>query len=748
MIEHDDTPTVPHSATSAEVVDNNPTTIQIPVAPSDSTQQAGQHTPTPEPASDASVVQAANATQATQAEQPEQAEQPAQPLAAPATTPTPAANPPMSVMDLLSIRIASDPQLSPDGTCIAYVVQQCHEKTNSTSSTIWLVSSSGGKTSAPRQLTGGEQHDSTPRWSPDGKMLAFLSDRGGSAQIYLLPLHGGEARTFSTLAQDVTEYSWRPDSTAILAHSAWKPADDRGEPDSNALSIVYTRVAEQWDGTGYKQGRSQQLWLLPLEGEPLRITSEPVDLVQSSWSPDGTEIAFCANRRSDPDLSASMALWVLTLATGQMRRLSPEDGLAQMPSWSPDGQHIAYYFTVDQTEAKNYSPWIVNAHGADAPRPATNTSLEYNSQQLIVDEMRNESFSPPGWFPDGQSLFIHIQEHGQVHLYRADTVQQQLIKLTTGNGRYLDAKISSDGQSITFIRADWFTPGDIWSMDNTGKNLRKLTGVNDALLRSRQLIRPKRITWQSFDGLEIEGWLYLPPLREQQKAPLILEVHGGPTLAWGDAYVHEFQVLAGQGYAVLAANPRGSSGYGEAFCVKVLNDWGGDDFRDLMAGIDHVIATEAVDGERLGIGGLSYGGYMTNWAITQTDRFKAAVSRNGISNLTTSGLLTDQVLWFEIVTAGDGQDGQNTAAYHRNRSPLTFADKITTPLLLLHSEQDMRCPIEESMQLFTALRMRKHKVELVRYPNMSHLIDWPDSGTPLQRTDRLRRTVQWFKHFV
>ncbi len=741
MIEHDDTPTAPHAtpAPTPEVVDDSPTTIQIPAAPS---EQIEQSTSTPEPTSEAAVVQAAQATQATQAEQPAQA------LAVPATTPTPAPNPPMSVMDLLGLRLASDPQLSPDGSTIAYVVQQCHETSNTTSSAIWLVNSSGGKTPAPRQLTNNIQHDSIPRWSPDGKTLAFLSDRDGSSQIYLLPLNGGEARKFSTLPQEVTEYSWRPDSTALLAHSAWKPADDRDEQDAHLLAIVYTRVAEQWDGLGYKQGRSQQLWLLPLDGEPLRITSEPVDLVQSCWSPDGTEIAFCANRRPDPDLSVSMALWVLTLASGQMRRLSPEDGLAQMPAWSPDGQHIAYFFTVDQTEAKNYSPWIVNAHSEDAPRAAVNKALEYTSQQLIVDEMRNELFTPPGWFPDGQSLLIPLQEHGQVHLYRVDTVQQHLVKLSSGNGRYLDAKISKDGQTITFVRADWFTPGDIWGMDSQGKNLRKLTGINDALLRNRQLIRPKRITWQSFDGLEIEGWLYLPPMGEQQKAPLILEVHGGPTLAWGDAYVHEFQVLAGQGYAVLAANPRGSAGYGEDFCIKVLNDWGGDDFRDLMAGIDHVIATEPIDGERLGIGGLSYGGYMTNWAVTQTDRFKAGVSRNGISNLTTSGLLTDQVLWFELVTAGNGQDGQDTAAYHRNRSPLTFADKITTPLLLLHSEQDMRCPIEESMQLFTTLRMRKHKVELVRYPNMSHLIDWPDSGTPLQRTDRLRRTVQWFKHFV
>lgn len=749
MIEHDDTPTTPHPSLAAQpkTDDENPTTIQIPATEDEQTED---HLTPPEPASVEAVVQAASATQATQADKAEQAQQ-AQQIQQPAQTPasatvsTPAQNPPMSVMDLLGLRLASDPQLSPDGSTIAYVVLECHEQTNSTSSAIWLVNSSGGKTSTPRQLTGGTGHDFAPRWSPDGKILAFLSDREGTAQIYLLPLDGGEARKLSTLAQDVTEYSWRPDGSALLAHSAWKPADEGDKAEKEPLAFVYTHIAEQWDGMGYRQGRSQQLWLLPLDGEAMRITSEPVDLAQSCWSPDGTEIAFCANRRPDPDLSASMALWVLTLATGQMRRLTPEDGLAQMPAWSPDGKSIAYYFAPDQTEAKNYALWIVNAHGDAAPRPATNNALEYTSIQWVIDEMRTEMVTPPGWFPDGHSLLIPIQQRGQVHLYRADIAQQQLVQLTSGNGRYLDPKVSRDGQTISCIRADWFTPGDIWSMDSSGKNLRKLTGVNDALLRSRQLVRPKRITWQSFDGLEIEGWLYLPLSAGQQKAPLILEVHGGPTLAWGDAYVHEFQVLAGQGYAVLAANPRGSAGYGEEFCTKVLDDWGGDDFRDLMAGIDHVIATEAVDGDRLGIGGLSYGGYMTNWAITQTHRFKAAVSRNGISNLATSSLLSDQVIWFAMYSEGDEQA---RTAYLHNRSPLTFADNITTPLLLLHSEQDMRCPVEESMQLFITLRLRKRQVELVRYPNMSHLIDLPNFGTPLQRTDRLRRTMQWFKHFV
>jgi len=428
-----------------------------------------------------------------------------------------------------------------------------------------------------------------------------------------------------------------------------------------------------------------------------------------------------------------------------MRRLTPEEGAAQMPAWSPDGQTIAYYYSADQTGTSNTSPWVINAHGNSAPRPAASSTRDFTCLRFVIDELHTIFLGRPLWFPDSQSLLITVQERGQVHLYRVDIEHDLVVQLTSGNGCYIAPQLSQDGQTIAMVRTDWFTPGDIWSMDSNGENRRKLTGVNDGLLRSRQLVRPKRITWQSFDGLEIEGWLYLPPVVEGAKAPLILEIHGGPSLAWGDSYVHEFQVLAGKGYAVLAANPRGSTGYGEAFCQKSLHDWGGNDFRDLMAGIDHVITTEPVDGTRLGIGGLSYGGYMTNWAITQTNRFKAAVSRNGISYLPGVRLLSDESLSFDYVMDEAGSDN---AALQQNRSALTFADRITTPLLLLHADNDLRCPFSESLQLFVTLRKRKHMVELVRYPGVSHLIDWPEFGTPGQRTDRLRRTAAWFERFV
>lgn len=709
MIEPDDIPTAPRPLSLAD--DNEATTIQV------STSQA-----------------AATASSAP----------------SPAATP---ALPFVNIDDLLMIQLVGDPQVSPhntttasdSGSLIAFVVQRCNAEKNTTSSVIWLVHSSGGKADPAWQVTSGEQHDFAPRWSPDGRSLAFLSDRSGSVQIYLLSLNGGEARQISHLRNGVTEYSWKPDGTAILAQSPWKPADDRNEPDSSDIACVYTRLDEQWDGVGYKQNRHQQLWLIPLEREAARITSEPVDIVQSCWSPDGSEIAFCANRRSEPDLSVSMALWVLTLANGQMRRLTPEDGLAQMPAWSPDGRTIAYYYTPDQTEASNIVPWIAEASGNSKLRPAVQGDHDFTCLELIIDELHSTMLGYPQWYPNSKALLITVQERGQVHLYRLDTEQGQLTRLTSGNGCYTSPSLSKDGQTIAMIRTDWFTPGDIWSMDGNGEHPRKLTGVSDAFLRSHQFIRPRRVTWKSFDGLEVEGWLYLPLLAEGVKAPLILEVHGGPTLAWGDAYVHEFQALVGCGFAVLAANPRGSSGYGEEFCKKVLNDWGGDDFRDLMAGVDYVIANEPVDGNRLGIGGLSYGGYMTQYAITQTQRFKAAVSRNGISYLPSAGMLSDQTLWFDYANGGKGPDSKT---YQINRSALTHVDRITTPLLLLHSANDLRCPFSESMQMFVLLRKSKRTVELVSYPEMSHMMDWPELGTPKQRIDRLRRTVNWFEHFV
>ena len=329
-----------------------------------------------------------------------------------------------------------------------------------------------------------------------------------------------------------------------------------------------------------------------------------------------------------------------------------------------------------------------------------------------------------------------VQERGQVHLYCLDRIQQAKQQLTSA-GRYISPHMDTNGRTITMLRADWFTPGDVWCMDSHGKNQRKLTRMNDAILQSHQLVRPRRISWESFDGTKIEGWFYLPPQATHEKVPLIVAPHGGPYLSWGDSYVHEFQVLAGKGYAILAPNLRGSVGYGEDFSRKLLNDWGGADLRDLHAGIDHIIATEAIDENRLGITGMSYGGYLTNFAITQSNRFKAAVSRNGISSLETVSRLSDHSIWYTASMPDEKQ--------RHERSPLTFANQIVTPLLLLHAENDQDCPFSEALQLFTTLRTRKQKVELVRYHNTSHLMDWPGIGTPQQRVDRLRRTVAWFQ---
>ncbi|HEY5002532.1 MAG TPA: S9 family peptidase [Ktedonobacteraceae bacterium] len=756
MIDNEDTPTMPRPTLPKE--DDSSATIQVPAIPSEPNEQSNG-TASSEPAQEQPTtdIPAADMEQTTPTTTPEETTLPTEPstdlvspegedmlpspppvVAQPVAPVTPGL-PYASVEDLLALHIVNDPQISPDGSLIAFTVLQSDGKTNTTSSAVWLVSSSGGRTQAPRQFTSGEHFDTTPRWSPDGRSLAFLRHRNGTTQIYLLPMGGGEAQQISILMHDVTEYSWRPDGRAILAHSAWGPADEHATS-ARSGSEVFTRLDAHWNGQGYKQGRYQQLWLLSLEGPTTRLTSEPVDLEQSCWSPEGTEIVFCANRRSDPDLSASRALWILTVATGQMQRLTPEEGLAQVPSWSPDGLAIAYLYTGDQTEAGNMSPWLVQTDGNDTGHPIVPGAEEMTCQTWVIDELRNEWLPQLQWYPDSKSLLVPVQDRGQVHLYRIDREQNQATRLTIGNGRYLSPQLSKNGQTIALVRADWFTPGDVWSMDSTGKNPRKLTGVNDPFLRSRQWTRPRRITWKSFDDLEIEGWLYMPNLAEDAKAPLILAPHGGPSLAWGDAYVHEFQVLAGRGYAVLAPNPRGSAGYGEEFSRKVVNDWGGADFRDLMAGIDFVIATEAVDEMRLGIGGLSYGGYMTNWAITQTTRFKAAVSRNGISSIASASLLSDQTIWFNL--------SMNDPALQHERSALTFADQITTPLLLLHAEDDLRCPFSESLQLFVALRRQKRAVELVRYPNVSHMMDWPDSGTPQQRVDRLRRTIQWFVHFL
>ena len=727
------------------------TTIQVPALPADVGTSAA-------PPSDANT----ETNEQTQvAAPPAPAGEPASAAVSPPPSPSPAPaqpaaqampNPLVSIEDLVALQIASEPQVSPDGLQIAYAVLKSDAEANTARSSIWLVpalTGASGKLQPPRQLTAEALNSVMPRWSPDGRWLAFLSDRSGSMQIYLLPLNGGEARQVSSLKQSVTEFCWRPDGHALLAVSPWKTEDDQPTEQDEEIVQVWTRLDETWDGTGYKHGRHQQLWLIDLESDQpaTRLTFEPIDHLQPCWSPDGKEIAFCANRRTAPDLSVSAALWVLNLETGRSRRLSPSEGLAQQPAWSPDGRWLAFYYAADQSETANVVPWIVEANGHSAPRPATTASLSQTSIETLVDNLHFYGVSRPCWYPDNTSLMVTVQARGQVHINRLYINTNHEEPLTTGNGCYLSPHMSTNGRTIAALRTDWFTPGDIWAMAGNGANRRRLTGVNDVLLRSRQLIRPRKISWRSFDGLEIEGWLYLPPLPPGERAPLVLDVHGGPTLAWAESYVHDFQVLAGMGYAVLAANPRGSAGYGEEFCRKIINDWGGDDFRDLMLGVDHVIATEPIDGSRLAITGASYGGYMTCWAITQTRRFKAAVARNPVTSLLTCGLLSDQWLWFGLIMGTQDAD-QDPETLRRSCSPMTFADAITTPLLLIHSTEDLRCPPSESLQLFNVLRARQHTVELALYPGVSHLLDFPGYGSPKQRMDRERRSFEWIKKYV
>ncbi len=661
------------------------------------------------------------------------------------------ANPYISVEDLVALQLVGEPQVSPDGLFIAYTVQKNDLDSATAYSTIWLVPATlgtDGKSQTARQLTNETNSSFMPRWSSDGRTLAFLSNRSGSIQIYTLSLNGGEARQVSFLQHNVSDFCWRPDGRAILIQSPWKFSDNQPDQNDEALVQIWTRLDESWDGQGYKQNRHEHFWLLELEGEipATRLTFEQVNHSQPCWSPDGTEVAFCVNRRTAPDLSVSEALWVLTLATGRVRRLSPIDGLAQQPAWSPDGKWLAYYYATRQDETVNHVPWIVEANGQSAPRPATTGSQSYTSKAIIVDNLRSNTMSPPYWYPDSISLMVTVQTHGQVHLNRLYINTNHEEPLTTGNGCYLSPHLSANGRTIATLRTDWFTPGDIWAMAGNGAKRRRLTSVNDQLLRSRQVIRPKKVSWRSFDDLEIEGWLYLPTLQAGERPPLVLDVHGGPTLAWCESYVHDFQVLAGMGYAVLAANPRGSIGYGEEFCRKIINDWGGDDYRDLMRGLDHVIATEPVDGSRLAITGASYGGYMTCWAVTQSQRFKAAIARNPVTSLLTCAQISDQWLWFNLIMGGDEE--QDAETLQRSCSPLSFADQITTPLLLIHSTNDLRCPTSESLQLFNALRRRQHTVEMALYPGVDHLLDYPGHGTPEQRIDRERREIEWLQKYL
>ncbi|MEO7001844.1 MAG: S9 family peptidase, partial [Ktedonobacterales bacterium] len=650
---------------------------------------------------------------------------------------------PLTSDDFWELAFITEMRLSPDKRRVVYSLQRNDRAANERRSSLWLLDLVTGAT---HQLTLSGKSDTSPRWSPDGAQIAFIrqrtADDGEGAQLWLLPADGGEARQLTHMRRGASAPFWSADGAwigfesetregeeAILTAPLDAETREREKKDEAERPRIVTRLQYRWDGKGYFEGRTHLFRTLLDDGQQgivrvEQLTDGDYDDEEGACSPDGRYLAFVSDRSDERDANMTSDLWLLDLTTHELRRLTAGAHAVAQPAWSPDGGRITYLATPQVHKHSVYNVALMVADRENGASVNLLAGLDESAESGLYNDTPGPHASAPIWSADGQAVYFLAQRRGAVHLLRASVTGGGLTSVLSGDDAHIEQVALALGEErILALRCDPVRPWDIWEYRQSAPGQHKtqqLTSVNGDLLAARALAAPERFTYRSFDGQEIEGWLYRPTNRRNgtHDAPLALKIHGGPHGAYGESFYLSVQILVGKGYAVLYTNPRGSTGYGEQFAQACDHDWGGGDYRDVLAGVDAALAQGGLDGERLAVFGASYGGYMTNWIVGQTDRFKAAVTVNSVTNLLTSfGTGDIDSVWAE----GDYGWPWEREAQYRERSPLTYAARITTPLRIIAAENDYRCPISQSEELYTWLKvLGKVPVDFVRMPGASH----------------------------
>jgi len=639
---------------------------------------------------------------------------------------------PVTLDDYLAIKSVAGLAVSPDGMFAAYVVRTVDVDDDRREASLWRVPVAGG---TPEQLTQPGSL-SAPAWSPDGRHLAFLTDRSGKDQVWALPSSGGEAFRLTDVKQGVKAFEWAPDS-ARLALVIQDPdplegVEKKTEADKAPRPIVITRLQHKQDSEGYLDRRKTHLYLADLK-EALAapgskfaavrpVTWGVYDEASPAWSPDGRSIAFSSNRTVHPDANSNTDIFIIEIEGGRITPLTKDPGGDDDPVWSPNGKEIAYVHMPDDPPVYA-TPRIRSVAATGGPSHDWTRALDRH----VGGE--------PRWAHDSESIFVTLVDEGRTPIVRVARSGRRLATFEGDFGTFEATPTHLVAMGSTPTR-----PNDVLALPLTGGAATNLSKAHEALFASLRLSPAEEIHYKSADGTPVEGWLVKPPdFDASRKHPLILRIHGGPVSQYTDSFSFEHQYLASLGYVVLITNPRGSSGYGEAFSRAIFADWGNKDYQDVMAGVDHVLSLGFIDERRMGVGGWSYGGILTNYIITKNTRFAAAVSGASEADMFSAFGYDDLQRWW-VSELGHPWD---QAELYRKLSPIYEVKKVKTPTLVMCGEKDFRCPLPQSEQLYIALKTLGKETALIIYPGQSHGI-----RRPSYEIDRFRRYGYWYDKFL
>ena len=659
---------------------------------------------------------------------------------------------PIKAEDLFELRLPTSVSISPDESRIAYTVERMDDKERKYFSNIYLYDLKAGDT---RQFTHGDHNDGQAVWSPDGSQVAFVSTRAKKTGVYVMPIGGGAEKKLLEIEAVISSLEWTPDGQELVLCLRYKDSHFIQDEKKKKEQPVYrhiTRLMYRYDGLGFLPKDTFQIYALNVGNGTLRqITKGKRDNLSPTVSPDGKWVGFVSNRAKEQDLdSLSYELLVCPFDGGKEKIIPTPAGPVMGPKFSPDGKTIAYIGHDNPEDAwgvTNMHVWKVGLNGRPKAKDLMPGFDRMAFDQSTSDMDDFHDASPIFWSADGKRIFFLSSDSGNTNLFYVPARGGKPTRVYRGMCHIKSYSINGRTRTAALVWADLNNPGDIMTCPTNYRGEAKAerhTDLNKFLRTEVKLGKTRDVWFKSHDGTEVQGWLVLPPdFKPAKKYPSILQIHGGPRTQYGYTFFHEMQYLAAKGYVVFYTNPRGGSGRGETWADAITGGWGAMDYMDCMAAADYLEAQKYIHPGKMGVTGGSYGGFMTSWIIGHTNRFKAAVTQRSVNDL--NSFVGSSDIGYALGREFSGFPWNNKENYDKC-SPITYFKNVKTPVLIIHSEQDLRCNIEQAEQMFTMLKVLKKTVEMVRFPEEPHGLS--RHGRPDRRIARLEWIEHWFRKYL